>query len=166
MIKKIATCLFMLFILFSCFVHACFAIGQPDAEEMLIKAENDLSSAYDSVAEADFAGANISDLLNKLGLAGDLLADANNSYRVGNYEKAYLFAMNCSDTVHNIVYEASTLKSDAEKAYSQKLMFNVWVSSIGLSVLFVLSLFGWRFLKKKFLKQVLEMKPQVEGGAK
>jgi len=165
-IKKFIACFFMVSVLVFSLVHACFAIGQVDAEEMLNKAENDLASAYASVKESDFAGANVSELLNKLEFAGDLLAEANNSYRVGDYEKAYLLAVNCSNTVSNVVYEASTLKLEAEEAYSQKLMFNVEVGSIGLSILFVLSLFGWRFLKKKYLEQVLEMKPEVEAEPK
>jgi hypothetical protein len=165
MVKKITRCFFLLFILCSCFVHACVAVGQIDAEQMISKAENDLSSAYASVADVDSVGANVSELLNELKSAGALLAEANNSYRIGDYEKAYSLAMNCSDSVSNMVYEASTLKSEAEKAYSQKLILNAEVSSIGLSLLFVLSLFGWSFLKKKYLKRVLEMKPETEAEA-
>jgi len=33
--------------------------------------------------------------------------------------------------------------------------------SVGLSVLLILSLFGWRFLKEQYLKRVLGMKPEV-----
>jgi len=165
MVKKIAVCYFVLFILCSWFVHACFAVGQVDAEQMLTNAENDLSSAYASVAEADCVGANVPELLNKLEFAGALLADAKNSYRVGDYEKAYFLAMNCSDTVNDVVYEALILKSGAEEAFGQRLLFIGEVSSICLSMLFVLSLFGWRFLKKSYLKRVLEMKPEVAGEA-
>jgi hypothetical protein len=129
---------------------------------MLAKAENDLSSAYASVADAEGVGANVSDLLTRLGSAGTLLAEAQNSYRVGDYEKAYLLAISCSDTVNNMVNEALTLKLGTEETYRQRLFFNAGVSSIGLSVLFVLSLFGWRFLRREHLKRVLELKPEVE----
>jgi len=166
MIKKFIACFFMVSVLVFSLVHTCFAIGQVDAEEMLNKAENDLASAYASVKEADFVGANVLELLNKLEFAGDLLAEANNAYRIGDYEKAFSLALNCSDTVDNVVQEALTLKSETEEAQGQKLLFTAGVSSACLSVLFVLSLFGWRFLKKAYLKRVLEMKPEVGSEPK
>ena len=165
MLRKIALC-FVLFVLFSWFVHACFAVGQADANQMLAEAENALVSAYVSVAEANSVGANVSQLLVKLEDAGALLAEAQNSYRVGDYERAYLLALNCSNTVDNVVQEALTLKSETEEAQGQKLLFTAGVSSACLSVLFVLSLFGWRFLKKAYLKRVLEMKPEVGSEPK
>lgn len=164
-LKKTIVCFFVLFVLFSWFVHTYFAAGQIEAEQMLAKAENDLVSAYASVAEADRVGADVSELLVKLGLAEVLLAEADNAYRVGDHEKAYSLAMNCSDAVNNVVYDALALKSEAEEAYSQRLLFSAVVSGLGLSVLFVLSLFGWRLLKKRYLKQVLKMRPEVEGEA-
>jgi len=165
MLRKIALC-FVLFILFSCFVRACFAVGQADANQMLAEAENAVVSAYVSVAEADGAGANVSQLLVKLEDAGALLAEAQNSYRVGDYERAFSLAMNCSDAVNNVVQDALALKSETEEAQGQKLLFTAGVSSACLSVLFVLSLFGWRFLKKVYLKRVLEMKPEVGSEPK
>ncbi|MGQ9640605.1 MAG: hypothetical protein ACUVUF_00585 [Candidatus Bathycorpusculaceae bacterium] len=141
-------------------------MGQADVDQMLAEAENALVSAYVSVADANSVGANVSQLLVKLEYAGALLAEANNAYRVGDYERAFSLAINCSDAVNNVVQDALTLKSKAEEAHGQKMLFTAGVSSACLSVLFVLSLFGWRFLKKAYLKRVLEMKPEVEAEPK
>ncbi|MGB9756521.1 MAG: hypothetical protein ACPLVJ_01910 [Candidatus Bathyarchaeales archaeon] len=149
---------------FSYFFSSCFAVDRGEAEEVLAKAENDLASAYVSVADAQQAGANVSELLSKLVFAGDLLAEANNSYRIGDYEKTYLLAINCSNAVNDIALEASDLKLKAEKAYSERILFTAGISSAGLSVLFVLSLFVWKFLRKKYVEQVLKMKPEVEDA--
>ncbi|MEM2105889.1 MAG: hypothetical protein QXV21_05420 [Candidatus Bathyarchaeia archaeon] len=165
MVKKVVMGLFVLFVLFSWFVNTCFAVGQAEADLALEEAEKDLSSAYVSVAEADGAGANVSELLVRLELAGTLLAEANNAYRVGDYERAYSLAVNCSDAVNGVVSDALSLKSEAEEAYNQGLFFNACVSSVGLSLLFVLSLFGWMFLRKKYFRRILEMKPEVEDAA-
>jgi hypothetical protein len=65
-----------------------------------------------------------------------------------------------------MVNEASALKVEAENTNHQKLFSYAEFSSIGLSVLFVLSLFGWRFLRKRHLKRTLEMKLEVEAEAR
>jgi len=159
-------CFVLFFLVFSWFVQACFAVDKVDADGALIDAENVLASAYVAVAEAKRAGANVSELLVKLDFAGTLLADAYNAYRLGDYDEAYLYATNCSGKVNGIVSEAASLKLEAENAYSEKLFSTEVLSSVGLCLLFVLSLFGWRFLKKKYLKRVLEMKPEMEAEAK
>jgi hypothetical protein len=152
-------------LLLAYFAHACFAASSADAEEALSNAEENLASAYVHIAEAERAGANISELLERLVYAGGLLAEAKNSYSTGDYEKAYSLAINCSSAVNNIALEASDLKLKGEEAYGEKLMFTAGISSVGLSVLFVLSLFAWRFLRRWYVKRVLEMKPIVEDKA-
>jgi len=147
--------------MFSWFMTTCFAADKAVADEALIDAENDLASAYVAVAEAEGAGANVCELLAKLTIAGNLLADANNSYRLSDYDNAYSCAANCSNIVNGIISEASSLKLEAEQVYKERLFATAAMSSAGLSVLFVLSLFAWRFLKKKYFKRVLKMKPEV-----
>jgi hypothetical protein len=152
-------------LLFGYFARACFAVSPTDAEQALRNAEENLASAYVYVAEAERAGANISELLTRLVYAGGLLAEAKNSYSTGDYEKAYSLAINCSSAVNNIASDASDLKLKAEEAYGERLMFTAGISSVGLSVLFVLSLFAWRFLRRWYVNRVLKMKPIVEGKA-
>jgi len=126
-----------------------------------MEAENDLTSAYIAVEEAEQVGANVSELLAKLKFAGNLLADAYNAHRVGDYDNACSYAMNCSNSVNGIASEAAGLKLEAEKAYGERLFTTAAASSAALSLLFVLSLFSWRFLKKGYFKRILRMKPEV-----
>ena len=168
MVKRKSFVCFMFILMFSWFVHACFAADKVAVDGALIDAENDLSSAYVAVGEAEKAGANVSELLVELRFAGTLLAEAYNTYntnRTDNYDKPYLLAINCSEGVNGIVDEASSLKLEAENAYSGKLFMTAAVSSAALCVFFVLGLFGWRFLKRRYLKRILRMKPEV-GKAK
>jgi hypothetical protein len=163
MVKFKSFVCFVVFILvFSWFVHVCFAVDKAEAEKVLVEAENDLVSAYVVVGEADKAGANVSELLVRLRFAGTLLAQACNTNRTGDYDKAYSFAIDCSESVDGIADEALGLKLEAENACSGRLFMTGAVSTVALSVLFVLSLFGWRFLKKKYVERVLGMKPKVE----
>jgi len=162
MVKYKSVVCFVVFIfIFSQFIDACFAADRATTDEALVDAESDLVSAYVTVGEAEQVGANVSELLVKLKSAGDLLADAYNVYRQGDYDKACSYAMNCSYGVNGIASEATGLKSDAEASYSERLFVTAAVSSVGLSLLFVLSLFGWRFLKKRYLQGILKMKPEV-----
>ena len=149
-------------LVFSCLVQVCFAVDKSRVDEALIGAENDLTSAYLAATEAEQAGTNVSELLARLELAGTWLAYAHNAYRSGDYDEAYRYAMNCSDEVSGVASEAATLKLKAEEAYNEKLFQAAAISSVGLSVLFVLSLFGWRFLKNRYFKRVLKMKPEVK----
>lgn len=161
--RKILTYYVTLTLALALFTHTCLAVDRRSTEA-LANAESDLASAYGAVAEAERAGANVSGLLDKLRLAGDLLAEANNTCRLGDYDGAYSYATNCSDTVEGIASQALYMKLEAEKTRSERLFFTASLSSIGLSALFVASLFGWRLLKRKYVKRVLGMKPEVREG--
>jgi hypothetical protein len=162
MVKRKSFVCFMFILMFFWFAHVCFAVDKAAVDGALIDAESDLVSAYVVVGEAEKAGANVSELLVKLRFAGTLLAQAYNTNRTGDYDKAYSFAINCSESVDGTADEALGLKLEAEKAYSGRLFMTGAVSTVALSVLFVLSLFGWRFWKNRYYKRVLEMKPKVE----
>ena len=162
MVKHKSFVCFMFILMFFWFVHVCFAVDKAAVDGALIDAENDLVSAYVAVGEAEQVGVNVSELLVKLRFAGTLLGQVCNTNRTGDYDEAYSFAINCSESVDGIADEALGLKLEAEKAYSGRLFMTGAVSSVALSVLFVLGLFGWRFLKKKYVERVLGMKPKVE----
>jgi len=142
----------------------CFAVDEVEARGLISQAEHDLISAYAAVAAAKDAGANVSALIVRLDEAGGLLARASGLLGVGDYGNASLLAVQCSFTVLGVVDAAETLKVEAEARSRDSFFMSAAVSSVGLSVLFVLSLLGWNFFKKRFFRQVLDMKPEV-GGA-
>lgn len=145
-------------------MHTCFAMDEIEARGLLSQAEQDLTGAYAAVAAAKTAGANVSALIGELDEAGGLLARGNGLLGVGDYGNASLLAVQCSFTVLGVVDAAETLKVEAEARSRDSFFMSAAVSSVGLSVLFVLSLLGWNFFKKRFFRQVLDMKPEV-GGA-
>lgn len=61
-----------------------FAVNGVEAEAAITEAESEIVECYGAVAEAERAGANVSDLIVKLDEAGGLLAEAENAYKVGN----------------------------------------------------------------------------------
>ncbi|MEM2562278.1 MAG: hypothetical protein QXT06_08125, partial [Candidatus Bathyarchaeia archaeon] len=82
-------------VLLSHLLQICVAEERDEAQNALNKAESALASAYLAVFNAENAGANISSLISKLDVAADWLARANNAFRLGNYDEAYNFAVNC-----------------------------------------------------------------------
>ena len=145
-------------------MSTCFAADRTIADQALANAENDLTSAYHALTKAQDAGANVSDLFGKFNIAAGTLADAYNSYRTGDYERARTFALNCSDSVDGIVGRAASLQLEAENSAREELLLNAVVSTIGSAVLVVLGLLGWKYLKRAYLKRILLMKPETENS--
>jgi hypothetical protein len=69
----------------------------------------------------------------------------------------------CSSAIKGVAGDAVRLKSDAEAARSNGLLFAVVELSVGLVLLVVFGFLGWKLLKRRYFKQFLGMKPQVEG---
>ena len=160
--RSVAACLVVLMLLAVLFVPGCFAVNAAEANTVIGQAERDLDSAYVAVAEAEGAGADVSALLSKLGGAGDFLSAAYAAFRTGNYTDAAELAMDCSTAVERVVRDSAGLEADAEAARGNSLLFAVVVSLVGLVLLVVLGFLGWKLLKRRYFKQVLDMKPQVE----
>jgi len=162
--RSIAVCLTVSMLLAVWLVPACFAVDAVEANTAIGQAERDLGSAYAVVAEAEGAGADVSVLLNKLGSAGDFLSEAYAAFRTGDYGNASVLAMECNHAVEGVAGDATRLKLDAERARSDRLLLTSVGSGVGLVLLLVLGFSGWRFLKRRYHKRVLDMKPQVEGA--
>jgi hypothetical protein len=162
--RGVVVCLIAAMLLAVWLVPACSAVDSAGASGAISQAERDLSSAYVAVAEAERSGADVSALLNKLGSAGDSLSRANAAFRTGDYANASALAAECSSAVAGVAGDAARLKADADAARSDRLLFAVVVSSVGLVLLVVFGFLGWRSLRRRYFRQVLGMKPRV-GGA-
>ena len=157
----IVACLVVLTLTLVWFAPACFAVNRDEASANIGEAERDLSLASSVVAEAEKAGANVSAYLARFDDAGKLLSEAYAAFGRGDYDNASFYAIQCADAVDGVVENATRLKMEAEAAYRNSMFLAAGTSSFYLSLLFVLSLFGWRFLKNRYFKRVLGMKPEV-----
>jgi hypothetical protein len=160
--SKSSCVLLLILLLVVCWIlPACFGADENEAKSKIDQAEQNLASAYSAVSEAELVGANVSELKNKLGYGGEALAEAYVAFRVGDYENASVLAVQCEDLVSGIVDDAKNLKTETEKTSGEQLFLTAAGSIAALSFFFVLSLFGWRFLKNRYLKRVLSMKPEA-----
>ena len=149
---------FLLLSLSRCYLVLGFDIGQ--ASSIIAEADNSAKDTFVAVAEAEEAGVNMSSLTARLDEAGKALSEANVAFRAGDYENARLFAEQCLSLIEGMGSEAKALKASAETARQNQLMLTAAFSSVGLSALFVAGLFGWKFIKARFVRQALKMKPE------
>jgi len=140
------------------------AYAQPDESAKLAEAENAVLEAFLAVHSAQDQGGNVTDLVVRLNAAGELLAAANIAFRSGDYYNASLLADECMVEVDGIVNDAVALKSEVESAGIDMMNLSILAASVGLSVLFVAGLLGWRFLKGFYLRRSLRMRPRVVKG--
>jgi type VI protein secretion system component VasK len=138
-----------------------YGYSRDEASIKVAAANNALTEAFTEVAQAEKAQANVTDLTLKLNEAGTELAKADNAFRVGYYDNAIIQAHRCVDLVQGVIVEAQSLKADAEIARRNQLMLTAAFSSIGLVALLGVGLFGWRYLRNRFVREAMKMKPEV-----
>ena len=150
------------FLVVTVFEPVCFAVSVDEASVALNKADEDLNSAFIAVADAGNSGADTASLLERLSVAGNYLSDSHIAFRVGNYENAYSSAVACSNSLLGVADEALRLMGSAENSRGTKILLTTVGSGVGLTLLFVFGLFGWRFVSKRYIKRVLDLKPVAE----
>jgi len=139
----------------------CLAVDSITAVNAVNAAELGLNSVFVAVAEAENAGADVQKLLAQLEIAGDLLSAAYLAFRANNFEAAVSIAEECKKAIAGIRNEADRLRAEADRTKTDTLLLNVFLSSLGLILLLIFSVVGWRALKKRFLGHILEMKPEM-----
>jgi hypothetical protein len=123
---------------------------QNDAIAAIVAAEQEIVVSYDTAAEADAVGANVTALLLRLEEAGELLSQANLSYRLGDFDSAFTLASLSQSLLDGFVVEAEALTE-------RTIQENYWdfTVTVGGSVIATLAVVGgsfvvWHLLKKKY----------------
>jgi hypothetical protein len=157
----------LFYLVISMFIYAwlspmCFAVDAAYTGGVIKQAEEDLALAFKSAATAEAAGANIDALVFKIVSAADILSYAQGNFTEGNYESALQLAKTCSQLVDGLVEEASNLRIDAEKAKNDRFLVMGAVSVVGLLLFLFIAFLGWSFIKRRYMRRLLKMKPEVE----
>ena len=134
----------------------CFAVDVDQARSSVSRAEQALGSVYVQVADAAASGADVSDLLNKLDVAGSYLSDAFAALKREDYENALQKAASCENELTGLKEQAISLEAEAKDASDFGLAESVIGSVIGLILIIVLGFIGWRILKRTYLKPSLD----------
>jgi predicted PurR-regulated permease PerM len=124
-------------------------------------ADNAVKQAFNSVLDAEKAGANVTGLLYQLNVATDLLAQAENAYRTGDYNTAAANSGNVNLVTQQVTVAAQTAKETAESSTQNSFWTTVGLSVAG-SLVFVLSLFFvWRWVKQRYIGGLDATEPEV-----
>ena len=165
-------CSWSKFLVFSVFLFLLLTFSFPwvgaSSEDVVplevIEAEDILGLAYEAVLEAEEAGANVSGLLGRLDLGGEYLAEAYVWVRLGDSENAGRFAGLCVEVVGAVRGEAVGLKSEAHGLWELDFLVRMIWSVGGVVVVGVVGFVVWRVFRRRYLRRVLGLRPEVVSG--
>ena len=161
--KALSICLIAIMIAIG-FSPKCFAAtSATDAKLSIDQAKIDLNSAFAAVSRISDAGGSVNALISRLDASGNSLSGAYIAFNSGDYEGAALLASECSRSAAGLIVDAQQLESRALLTENDTLLFTAIASGVGLILLILLGVAGWKALKKRFLKQILDLKPELEG---
>ncbi len=143
----VVACVCILFLMFS--LPLCSASTEDDARSAISFAKERIVVCYVAVAEADEAGANVSNLLSVLDEAGMDVSGADLAFQNGNFTSAYDLAVQSQVALEGFETQANSIKEAAERSSSVDFWVNVVGSSAGTVGVVVGGFAVWFWLKKR-----------------
>jgi len=157
----------VLLVLFA-LVSSVFVLGSlaADGEDVAVssmdEAEDSVGLAYETVLEAEEAGANVSRLLARLNVAGDYLARAHLALRKGDFAGVVDNADRGREIAEEVEADAGELKELAPQQRRQNLLFSMIRSTIAISGIGVGSVISWHEFKRRYNRRISGKKPEVD----
>jgi hypothetical protein len=137
------------------------ASSENEATLVLNDAEQTLALTFEAVKEAETNGADVSGLSELLKDATQLLAQAHNSFRVGDFGKAENFAnlvLEIGNDVKSTALSLGEIKSDLP---TREIWDTVIGSVIAVIAVVIVTLLSWSFFKRLYYRRKSVMKPEV-----
>jgi hypothetical protein len=145
-------------------IHTELLTGVARVDASTDSAQLALITAYKALLQAEDVGANISASVKSLNSASDLLAQSHNAFRQGRYAESLVYAQNSSETSNRVYAEAKQLELSARQQKNNSLLFTATVSSVSLVALFAVSWFGWRMMKTRYIRNILDKTPRARSN--
>jgi len=143
--------------------HAQTSISREKAEEIISEAEEALIAAYQAIAGAEDAKANVSELVAALNSAISLTDQARLHYSAGRYTEAYQLAGQAISICDQIVVDSKELREKALRE-SPSITFLIATGTI-TSLIIAISIYilskWWRLRRTK---RMLKMRIRVVKG--
>lgn len=152
--------LFAVILILFAFVFPIFTFTTPasSTEDIAVsainRAEEVIALAYQSVLEAEKAGANVSGLLTQLNVAGQLLAEARTSYRLEDFDRAVRSANLCYENGEKVRFDAQRLKDLATKDGRQLFWWTTVGSIVGVGAVIFGGFLGWQLFKRRYFQRM------------
>jgi uncharacterized membrane protein len=103
--------------------------------------------------------------LTQLSDVADILAQAENSYRTGDFNKAAVQADSVIPIAHEVTISAQDVHKTALVSTQNTFWFTIAFTVIGSSVFVLILSLVWRRFKRGYLKQLLDLTPEVVENA-
>jgi len=162
--------LFFVFLVLSVFAFPVFVSGgfgvdgEDVAASAVDRAEESVVLAYEAVLDAEEVGADVSELLSRLNVAGGYLADAHVWFGLGDFDNATRLADLCYYYVEDVRGRAVELRNEAHGLWATDLVVRMVGSIVGVVVVVFLGFVVWRVFKRRYHRRVLGLRPEVFSG--
>ena len=130
----------------------------------LVEAEETLVLAYNSVLDAEKAGANVSDLISQLNTGAQYLNQAHSNVDTGDFEAVVYFSNLCIEAIDGVSEQAILLMDEAVQLQSANLLIQIFGSIIGIAVVIMGGVLFWKIFKRYYLDRISELKPEVSNS--
>jgi hypothetical protein len=158
---RLAGILILTFILHSALMFSAHGIHYQEVNATISEAEQALATGFEAALDAEEAGANVSSLLVKLNEGGAYFSAARMAFEDGNFSEAdRLSGLSYSISVQ-VESDAQILKAEAINAAFNRFRLYLTSSAVAMVIVVVATFFGYRLLKKRYFKRLLDMKPEV-----
>ena len=144
--------LIALLVMFLSVLPSVVLADQAGAADSISNARSQLLSCFDSVKEAEAAGANITELTGILNRAGLLLSQAEFEFSMEDFVAAQDYAVQSQNNLANFVSESNALLFSASTRENQDFQINVVGSIAGTIAILAGSLGLYAFLKRRRIK--------------
>ena len=154
----------LLFCLVPFFIPLSNAQSELEVPMDLVEAEETLVLAYNSVLDAEKAGANVSDLISQLNTGAQYLNQAHSNVDTGDFEAVVYFSNLCIEAIDGVSEQAILLKNEAIQLQSANLLIQIFGSIIGIAVVIMGGVLFWKIFKRYYLDRISELKPEVSNS--
>lgn len=118
-----------------------------------------LNQAFSKVQALENAGQDVSGLITRLNIAGELLVQAENSYKSGDLTDVVTKANNAALAAVQVSSSANTMLRTYDE--NQNMLPAVTFSVVGIIVTIIVLALIWRWQKRNYYKNILKLKPEV-----
>ncbi|MGD6934472.1 MAG: hypothetical protein ACQCN5_09730 [Candidatus Bathyarchaeia archaeon] len=161
--KRFSTAIITLLLLGFILSNPYFAVCQTASVPQQIQQANDATlTAFTELYKAENYGANVTELIDRLNDAVDLLAKAENAYNAGNDQLALGYALSAISLTQQVIIDSQDAQKTAFTQNKSSLGYSIVFAVTGcFSVIFILFL-CWRLVKNHYITNMLNSTPEVK----
>jgi hypothetical protein len=137
------------------------ALAQSNPAAALQTANDETNAAFNAVLAAEKSGANVTNLVDRLSVGADLLAQAEMAFRKGDSNTAVSKANDAISIAQEVKSSAQSAQHSAIASKQNTFLFTVGASLVGCLILILALFLVWHRIKKYYVRDFGEARPEV-----